>query len=447
MISPILVMLQSLGMKIVKSKQTINPFGGINFVFETLDELGIDKILETDLPTLSPQCKYQWKDLLYSFWSIYLCGGTHIEDIDRNLKHHLKNNPFVQVPSPDRIIDRFKSLSVTDDYLETDRGKHTHQFNTHKLLNSLLLKITKHCNLAESNNQICDYDNTVLHTNKADSEFTYLKDFGYQPGIAFINNHVAFIENRNGKSDAQTLQDKTLENMFASFKEQGIKINQFRADSASYLLLVLRMLEKEVDKFYIRARRSANLGKAIAAIEDWTEIELKGEKAYRAAIEYTPFKGATAQRHGIKQKDLSTYRLVVTKQARKDGQIDIFTGDAYLYSMIITNDREMTMDEVVIFYNQRGKTEREFDTLKNDFGWKGLAFSKLAQNTVFLTFTAICKNLYQYIIESYSKKFKHLKSTFQLKKFIFRFISLPAKWVKHSGQKKLRIYAELPFRT
>jgi len=74
-------------------------------------------------------------------------------------------------------------------------------------------------------------------------------------------------------------------------------------------------------------RRSANLGKAIAEIEEWTEIELKGEKAYRAEIDYTPFKGATAQRHEIKQKDLSTYRLVVTKQAKKNGQIDIFTGE------------------------------------------------------------------------------------------------------------------------
>jgi len=36
---------------------------------------------------------------LYSFWSIYLCGGSHIEDINGNLKHHLKNNPFVKVPS------------------------------------------------------------------------------------------------------------------------------------------------------------------------------------------------------------------------------------------------------------------------------------------------------------------------------------------------------------
>jgi len=58
-------------MKIVKNKQTINPFGRINFVFETLDGLGINKILEADLPALSPQCKYQWKDLLYNFWSIY----------------------------------------------------------------------------------------------------------------------------------------------------------------------------------------------------------------------------------------------------------------------------------------------------------------------------------------------------------------------------------------
>lgn len=434
-------------MKIVKSKQNINPFGGINFVFETLDELGIDKILEADLPELSPQCKYKWKDLLYSFWSIYLCGGSHIEDISGNLKHHLENNPFVKIPSPDRIIDRFKELSLADDFLETDRGKHLHQFNTHKSLNNMILKITKHCKLLESDNLICDYDNTVIETNKSDSEFTYQKNHGYQPGIAFINDHVAFIENRNGKSDAQTLQDQTLINMFASFKEQGIKINQFRGDSASFLLLVLRLLEKEECLFYIRARRSANLGRQIAAIEEWTEIELQGEKAYRAEIEYTPFKGATAQRHGVKQKDLSTYRLVVTKKARKDGQIDIFTGDAFLYSMIITNDREMAIDEVVIFYNQRGKTEREFDALKNDFGWKQLAFSKLAQNTVFLMFTAICKNLYQYIIESYSKKFKLLEPTFRLKKFIFRFITLPAKWVKHSGQKKLRIYGALPMRT
>ena len=440
-------MLQSFNMKIVKSKQTINPFGGINFVFETLDDLGINKILEADLPVLPTQCKYNWKDLLYSFWSIYLCGGSHIEDIDGNLKHHLKNNPFIKVPSPDRILDRFKSLSLPDDYLATQRGKHLHQFNSHGALNSLLLKIIKHCKLIEAQNLICDYDNTVIQTNKSDSEFTYQKNFGYQPGIGFINNHVAFIENRNGKSDAQTLQQQTLEKMFEGFKAQGIKINQFRADSASCLLGVLLLLEQQVDLFYIRARRSAHLGEQIKAIKQWKAFEIQGEKAYRAEIEYTPFQGATATRNKVKAKDLSTYRLVITKQAKKNKQVDIFTGDAFFYSMILTNDRTMTMDEVVIFYNQRGKTEREFDVLKNDFGWKGLAFSKLAHNTVFLIFTAICKNLYQYIIQSYSKKFKQLQPTFRLKKFIFRFITIPAKWIKQARQFKLKIYSDLGFKT
>ena len=86
----------------------------------------------------------------------------------------------------------------------------------------------------------------------------------------------------------------------------------------------------------------------------------------------------------------------------------------------------MTDDEVVFFYNQRGKQEREFDTLKNDFGWKKLPFSKLEQNTVFLYLTAICKNIYNYLICHFAKIVNGLNPNFRLKKFIFRFICVPA---------------------
>lgn len=43
----------------------------------------------------------------------------------------------------------------------------------------------------------------------------------------------------------------------------------------------------------------------------------------------------------------------------------------------MTNDLEMTDDEVVLFYNARGAEEREFDILKNDFGLDKMPFSKL----------------------------------------------------------------------
>lgn len=60
----------------------------------------------------------------------------------------------------------------------------------------------------------------------------------------------------------------------------------------------------------------------------------------------------------------------------------------------------MTKDEVAYFYNQRGAIENEFDVLKNDFGWNNLPFSKLEQNTVFLFFTVICRNLYEPITKN-----------------------------------------------
>lgn len=102
---------------------------------------------------------------------------------------------------------------------------------------------------------------------------------------------------------------------------------------------------------------------------------------------------------------------------------------------------------MVSFYNQRGAIEKEFDVLKNDFGWNNLPFSKLEQNTVFLMFTAMCRNLYQYIIEKFSIKYEGLNPKYRIKKFIFRFIAIPAKWIKTSRQQKLRVYGNIHFKT
>ena len=125
----------------------------------------------------------------------------------------------------------------------------------------------------------------------------------------------------------------------------------------------------------------------------------------------------------------------------------MFTGEAYNYSPILTNDFKMTDDEVVYFYNARGAQEREFDVLKNDFGWNKMPFSKLEQNTVFLLLMAMCKNVYVHIIEKFASKVKFLSPNFRIKKFIFRFICIPAKWIKTGRMDKLRIYGNIAFKT
>lgn len=433
-------------MKVIKSGK-INPFGGINFVLESFNQLGISKLLNRQLPTLTAQCKYDWKDIFYSFWSIFFCGGDCIEDINHNLKFHLSNNFLIDIPSPDRILERFKSLSLPQTHYHQPKRKVDHYYCVNPRLNDLLIKIAKQTKLLNAKDLTLDYDNTIVVTKKSDSKKTYIKEFGYQPGVAFINNLVVFVENRNGNTQAQTFQEETMIALFAQLEINNIKVKRFRADGASYQLNLIKLLEQKVKYFYIRARKSITISRLISKIDEWKEVELNGHKAYRAEINYTPFIGKTARINQIKDCDLNEYRLIITKTKRKDGQIDLYTNEDCIYRCILTNDTEMTMDEVVEFYNQRGSVEKQFDVLKNDFGWKNMPFSKLEQNNTFLIITAICKNLYEYIIRSYSIKNKFLSATFRIKKFIFRFIAMPSKWIKQGRIFKLRIYSNINFET
>lgn len=89
-------------MKIINSSN-ISTFGGLNFILKEFESLHLGKFLNKNLPCLPVQSKYQWKDILYYFWSIYFCGGDCIEDLSGNFKHHFIQNSFLKISSPDRI--------------------------------------------------------------------------------------------------------------------------------------------------------------------------------------------------------------------------------------------------------------------------------------------------------------------------------------------------------
>ena len=54
------------------------------------------------------------------------------------------------------------------------------------------------------------------------------------------------------------------------------------------------------------------------------------------------------------------YRLVIQRQKRMDGVLDLWEGE-YTYRCILTNDYESSTREIVEFYNLRGGKERIFD--------------------------------------------------------------------------------------
>jgi hypothetical protein len=430
-------------MKIQQSGD-INPFGGINFVYEDFDKLALARLFEKHLPCLYPNSHYQWKDILYSLFSIYLCGGSAIEDINSNLGPHLAKNPYCKIPSADTLLRRIASLAEPDQYCTCARGSVTHQYNTNERLSKLNMILLKHLGAFNKRVLTLDYDNTIVYNEKADSVLTYKKQPGYQPGVCTLNTHqILYLENRNGNSDAKAFQEDTLSRLFDTLEAQGIKqIDHFRADAASYQYKVVKLLKHHVKYFYIAARKSY-VEKYFSQITQWKACkDSSKETIWIGDMRYIPFVQSYP-----KDTPPETYRLVVKRKPNKSRQVDLITQDAFEYTAIITNDFDTPSEKLMAFYNQRGAMEKQFDILKNDFAWKHLPFSTLAKNTVFLVLMAICRNLYHSLIQQYAKRFKGIKANFRVKRFIFKIIIIPAKWIYRARENKLRIYANIAFKT
>ncbi len=420
-------------MKITQSEEKITPFGGFNFCHELLCNAGIPNLIDNHLGKRVKYLGFDYSDILTNHMAIFLNGGDCTEDINEHLRSHLKQVRGLSVCSADTILRGIKELSTpTEEHISSSGVKH--EFNINANLNEILLKGSVKTGLLDNRTgYTLDYDNQVIATEKYDAQKTYKKCDGYQPGVASIGKLIVYVEGRNGNSQAKYQQAETLQRTFSLLEAQCVRIKRFRADSASYQKNVIDLATQKSQYFYIRAIRCADREQQISRLraEAWQKVRLGVQEMEVAEIkDYQPFGGD------------ETYRLVVSRIKRKDRQTDLFTGGCYTYRAIITNDEKWDNKQIVSFYNQRGSAERTFDAMNNDFGWSKLPCSFLNENTSFMILTALYANLYQFIVSSFSRKLSWIKENFRLKKFIFRFITVAAKWIKTGRQYVLKLYTQ-----
>lgn len=419
-------------MHITKSAEKITPFGGFNFCFKSFYDCGLADLIDQHLGERVKTVGFSYSDIMANHMAIFLNGGDCTEDINEHLRGHLHQVKGMNVCSADTILRGIKELSCESVAMDNSASGVHHEFNVNANLNDLMVKALRGTGqLDEGESYDLDYDNQVIATEKWDAARTYKKTYGYQPGIASIDNMPVYIEGRNGNSQAKYKQEQTLERAFENLASNHISIGRFRADSASYQKEVVEMVKSHCEWFYIRAKRSAGMVQKIGDLPagSWTSVRLGLQKMEVADLgDYRPFGGGTP------------YRLVVSRIKRADGQTDLFSGQSYTYRAILTNDVETPAEDIVDFYNKRGDSERLFDVMNNDFGWSRLPCSFLSENTAYMILSAIYANFYRYLIGEYSKKVTWLKPAFRLKKFIFRFITVAAKWIKTGRRHVLKLY-------
>ena len=273
-----------------------------------------------------------------------------------------------------------------------------------------------------------DFDHEFLEAEKYDAKMTYKHFWGYSPGVAVINNMIVGIENRDGNANVRFHQQDTLERFYTRLEGKGITINRSRMDCGSCSEEIVKTVARHSKFYYIRANRCQSIYNDIFALRGWKCVEINGIEYELNSILVEKWKGMAC-------------RLIIQRQKRPGGEQDIWEGE-YTYRCIMTNDYESTPEEIVEFYNKRGAKERIFDDLNNSFGWNRLPKSFMNENTVFLLITALIRNFYQFLVQAKELKSFGLKPTSRLKDFTFKFISVPAKWIKTARQFVLNIYTE-----
>lgn len=420
-------------MKLQKTSITVSPFAGISFVNDEFNNCGLSQLIDNELGQRVKTIGFSYSEIFRNLANVFFSGGNCAEDIQTDLGKHLKSIPGNHVPSADTILRGIKELSTENTPLTSKQNKN-YEFNINTKLNALNIKSLLLSNqLQQGTYYDFDYDNQVIATEKYDTKRTYKHTKGYFPGVATIGNKIVYIENRDGNANVKFEQAATLTRAYDLLRENGIKVNRSRMDAGSYSQDIIDVVASNSKLFYIRANKCAELTRQITEIEQWKTVEINYKLYQVASIGFTQF---------FEQEN---YRLVIMREKSKDNQVDMFTGDAFMYRSILTNDWESTEKEVIEYYNQRGSSEKLFDVMNNDFGWKNLPCSFMNENTAFLIIMAMIKNFYNYFVEKVSHVFSEIKPTTRLKGFIFRFISVAGKWIRTARQFVLKLYTDKPY--
>ena len=427
--------MKSYATKVVKFTQNITPYGGISYINSEFNKIGLTQLIDNELGIRGNGLGYSHGDIFRTWFNIFLCGGDCAEDIQLHLRKTLEQIPDNSVPSPDTLLREIKSLSVDNTEIKSSKDK-LYNFNINEKMNKLNIKLLLLTGQLEKGGSYdFDYDNQIISHDKFDAKKTYKKNTGYFPGIATILDKVVYIENRDGNANVKTKQSETLKRSYNLIKEHGMTINRSRMDAGTYSKDSIDVVSQNSRLFYIRANKCDNLCDKIRELpkEDWQHIEINFKEYKVTTLPFTQF------------FEDRKYRLVVMGEKNIKESADLFFGDNCIYRCILTNDWESTEKEVIEYYNQRGSSEKIFDIMNNDFGWRHLPCSDINHNTVYLILTAMIKNFYNYIIRKVSKVFTELLPTSRLKRFIFKFICVPARWFYRGRQWKLGLYTDQPY--
>jgi hypothetical protein len=417
--------------KVKQSNKNVTPFGGLNFIYNAISRSGIGSFIDQKIGYRSVLAQYSYSDVVMALFGNALTQGSFVADVEV-FKAKFADQVFHKIPSPDTIEYVCQELKQPTIVQTTGKGV-IHELNYNNHFNETLVSVAVETKQLKAGvgGYTMDFDNVVIENEKQDAKLSYKMVKGYHPNITFIGRIPVHIENHNGNTPARFEQKETLERCFDNLDKHQIKIEHFRADSASYQKEVFDLVAKRAKYFYIRMMDFEDIRLQCAKATDWKTVQINHQNKEVASINYSPAKSE------------KPYRVVITRHQRKDQQMDLLSGCAYVYQGIVTSNYEMNEQQVIEFYNGRGDSEKSNCYLLNDFNLHHLPFPDMDTNTVYMYLMAMCATLFEWIKTVLtSNKVKGVNMTMRTKAICFHYIAVASTFINHARKKIISVFAQ-----
>jgi hypothetical protein len=357
--------------------------GGIGAVHQVVNRLELAAAIDQRLELLKIHRPYHESDHVLNIAYNALCGGQTLDDIElrRNDEVYLDALGVEAIPDPTTAGDFCRRFSA--DHVEL----------LMEAINEIRVAVWK-----EQGEQFTgatariDADGTLVPTTgecKEGMALSHKKEWGYHPLLVSLANtsEPLFLLNREGNRPSHEGAAGYLDKAAALCRRAGFKDILFRGDTDFSQTRHLDRWTADGIRFVFGYDAKANI-KALADdldVGDFRELERRAKRAFveeddrrarprRFKEEFVREKGYKNIR--LKSEDVAefdyrpracanTYRMVVVRKNLSIEQGDEVLFDDIRYFFYITNDRELTVEQVVFESNDRCNQENLIGQLKS----------------------------------------------------------------------------------
>ena len=427
--------------------------GGVGAMHKLVCKLGLDRAINQNVSLLKIHVPYWESDHVLNIAYNVLTGGTCLEDIERlrNDETYMNALGAPRIPDPTTAGDFLRRFD--EDWI----------LGLQETFNETRRKVWGLQDASFRKEGIIDVDGTVAETTgqcKEGMDIAYNGIWGYAPLLVTLANtsETLYLVNRPGNrpsSDGVAVwMDRAIDLTIPVFKKVWL-----RGDTDFSLTGNFDRWDEKVGFVfgYDAKKNLVDMADALPAshwkalqrpprYEIKTEERQRPENVKEQVVKQREFENIRLESEQVAEFDYrpgkckKTYRMIVLRKnlTIQKGERRLF--DDVRYFFYITNDRAMSMQEVVFFANDRCNQENVIGQLKSGINALRMPSDGLESNWAYMVIAALAWNLKAwYGLVTLAPVARRDILRMEFKRFLMSFIQIPCQIVQTGRRLIFRI--------